>query len=241
MLSFFSALVIAGPLLSIEAVFFLLCVFGVCIGSLVPDVDAEDAAIFHSNIRGVKGDTGRLLNDFLAPLLPVFGYFTKYVIYRPSVLLFNILSKNYAVSDTHREFSHSIIGITSFTFFTGLYVSLILYLAGLLHLTYLIVFLGGYLIGCILHLIQDSCTRTGIAWNSPFSDWKIKGDIYTGKDFRKIKIFTLVLGGLSSTIVFISLTQPIGLSTLQLSALSLTLLGFLWAVFMLFAKVELAR
>ncbi len=240
MLSFFSGLIIAGPLFRVEPVFFLVFVFGVCIGSLVPDVDAEDAAIFHSNVRGLKGDTGRILNDFVAPLLPVFGYFTKYVIHRPSVLLFNFFSRNHSVSDTHREFSHSIIGIVSFTFFTGLYAFLILYFTGLLHIA-LVFFLAGYFVGCVLHLIQDSCTRSGIAWNSPFSDWKIRGDIYTGKDFRKIRLFTLFLGGLSAVMLFASLTHPLDLSVIQISFLSFTLLGLSWSLFMFFVDAELAR
>ena len=238
-LSFLSSVVVASPLLRIDSFYFLLAVAGVSIGSLIPDVDAEDASIFHSNIRGLKGDTGMILNDFLAPILPLFGYLTKYIIYRPVLFVFDkILFQNYTFSDKHRTFTHSLLGVITITSVTGLLIGLPLYFLDYLNYYFLTVFLLAYASGCLLHMLQDSCTRTGIAWNSPFSSKKLKGDIYTGKDFFKIHIFSLILGAMAFISIFVSVTALFGFNIARLLILSSSSLMFAWMIFLIVSGVE---
>lgn len=238
-LSFLSSLVVASPLLRVDLYYFVLVIFGMSVGSLIPDIDAEDASIFHSNIRGLKGDTGMILNDLLAPILPLFGYITKYFIYTPVLFVFDkIFFPNYEFSDEHRAFTHSIIGVLTITSVTGLLIALMLHFFNYLNYYYLAVFLLAYTCGCFLHMLQDSCTRTGIAWNSPFSHKKLKGDIYTGKDFLKIHVFSLVLGAMASISIFVSSVAGFGFNFSRLFILVLSSLMFVWMVFLILSDVE---
>lgn len=239
MLSFLSSVIVAGPLLGLNETLFFLTVFGVSVGSLIPDIDAGDAAIFHFNVRGLKGDTGRLLNDFVAPVLPVFGYVTKYLIYRPVLFIYDkVIFQNYSFSDQHRAFTHSLLGVFTLTAVTGLLIASLLYLLDYLNLYFLSVFLMAYASGCFLHMLQDSCTRTGIAWNSPFSSKKLKGEIYTGKDFLKVHIFSLLLGAMAFLSLFASLTEFSGLGTYRLFLTASSSLISVWMLFMVFSGVE---
>lgn len=239
-LSFFSGIIVFSPLIHVESSYFILSVIGVCIGSLIPDVDAEDASIFHSKVRGLKGDTGLILNDFIAPLLPLFGYVTKYIIYRPLLVVYDkFLFSDYEFSDSHRDFTHSILGVFSITVFTGVLIGIPLHLIKEFNFVFLYVFLVGYLVGCLLHMLQDSCTRTGIAWNSPFSGRKLKGEIYTGKDFFKIHIFSLILGVTSSLFLFVSFTGQFGFSFFRLSVFCISTLLALWMMFLWRVNAEI--
>jgi len=241
-LSFFSSIIVAGPLLRVDQVLFFVVVLGVCIGSLIPDIDAEDAAIFHFNVRGLKGDTGRILNDFVAPILPIFGYMTKYVIYRPLLFVFDkILFRKLSFSDKHRTFTHSVLGVTAITVVTGLLIGASSYLLGLFDPVIFSLFLVAYASGCFLHMLQDSCTRTGIAWNSPFSSKKLKGDIYTGKDFLKIHLFALVLGSMAFISLFVSLTGFTGLGVHRLFLTAFSSLLSIWMLFLVFVGVKVVK
>ncbi|MFB6159169.1 MAG: metal-dependent hydrolase [Candidatus Nanohalobium sp.] len=151
---------------------------GVAVGSLVPDADVSGSLIFHRKVRGVEGGFGRFVNDFVAPLFPVFGYVTRYLIYLPAVMLFDRVS-SYSFGDWHRSFSHSLLGLFTMSSVTGLYIWVLSSYLGFYSFQLLFLFLSGYLLGGFLHLFEDSCTRTGIAWNSPFSDFKLCGDLKT--------------------------------------------------------------
>ncbi|QGA80518.1 metal-dependent hydrolase [Candidatus Nanohalobium constans] len=241
MLSVASVSVVLAPfLLRAELLVFTLF-FGVAIGSLIPDVDAPDAAVFHRDVRGLSGDFGSAVNNLVGPVLPVFGYSTKYLIYKPVVKLLEFLtSEDYCFEEKHRTFSHSVLGVFTMTVLTGVYLVPVLLSLELLAPFYLLAFLSAYMIGAFLHMLEDSCTKTGIAWNSPFSETRIKGQISTGKDVRKPRIFLYWLGMLTGATFYLGVIDKRFLSLPAVAAISVTGLGVSWLVFLkLVAKAEI--
>lgn len=223
------------PLIGFKPGLVLVVLVGTGIGSLIPDIDAEDAAVFHDDVKGLNTDIGTAVNNVVAPLLPFFGYSTKYIIYRPALMVYGkIIFRSYSFEDRHRSFTHSILGVFTMTFLTGLIMASILLYAGLLNTVYLLGFLSGYMTGAFLHMIQDSCTKTGIAWNSPFSDTKLKGDISTGKDFRKPRLLTHVFGAVVLLSVGINIGVFYTLSLLKSTVILAAANVLIWFIFMRF-------
>lgn len=181
------------PLFSLYPMLTLIALVGTAIGSLIPDADSPDAAIFHSEVRGV--------NDLLnapAVLYPVFGYVTKYLIYKPVVNFYDtVVFNQYDIGERHRGFLHSFLGLVTLTVVTGLYLLPILFVLDLLSIIGLGVFLAAYFVGAGLHLVEDSCTKSGIQWNFPFQSWKVRGRLTTTarpEDTKYQRGFLTVLG-----------------------------------------------
>lgn len=139
---------------------------GACIGSLIPDVDAHDAAILHSNLKGLNRGAGRMINGLIGSLLS-FGYTAKYIVYLPALKFYNYFFDEYSFHGRHRRFSRSILGLLTMTAVTGIYIASLLTLVDIFIPLYLGAFLLSYMTGAFLHILQDSCTKSGIAWNSP--------------------------------------------------------------------------
>ncbi len=241
MLTVATAAVVLAPLLEMYPGFVLVMFIGAGIGSLIPDVDAEDAAVFHQNIRGLNGDIGKAVNNSIGPLLPYFGYSTKYLIYKPAVKIFDFVTpEKYGFQEKHRTFTHSFLGVFTMTGLTGVYLTPILILLDLFNPVFLAAFLAAYMLGAFLHMVQDSCTKTGIAWNSPFSQWKLKGSLSTGKDIRKPRFFLIWLGFTSLASFYLSQVYQLELILSVLGSVFLIVLS--WLVFMkLVSKVELKK
>ena len=191
-LSVATATVVLAPFFTDYYGLSLATFLGVAIGSLIPDIDATDATVFHTGIKGLHRVPGKLFNDIIGPILPIFGYFTKYIIYKPAVLLLNLFSDNHKFEDGHRSFTHSLIGVVTMTLATGLLLSPLFIESGINGI-YLIFFLVGYASGAIMHMFQDSCTKTGIAWNQPFSNLRLKGELKTGESNRRPRYFGMML------------------------------------------------
>ncbi|WP_414838301.1 metal-dependent hydrolase [Candidatus Nanosalina sp. VS9-1] len=239
MLSVATATVLLIPFIQSYQGFVLVAFVGTAIGSLIPDVDAADASVFHRHIRGLDSEPGKAVGSFIGPVLPVFGYTTKYMIYRPLVWLFNLFSVNYSFHDSHRSFSHSIIGVFAMTSVTGLYISPVLMYLGFFSVPHLAVFLSAYAFGALLHMLEDSCTKSGIAWNEPFSSRKLKGDLTTGEDIRKPRILLYMLGGLTVPVFYLSFVSSRGLELFEVSLLSFALVSLAWIIFMAFVDVRI--
>lgn len=172
---------------------------------MIPDIDSPDAAVFHSDLKGLDHGTGRLVNDFIGPVLPLFGYLTRYLIYRPSLGLYDhVLLRGYDFGHGHRAFSHSILGVATITGLTGFYLLWPVLQLGI-GPGYLAVFLASYGSGMFLHLFQDSATRSGIAWNSPFSDFMVRGELVTGRSMRRPRLMLYVLAAISLSSLYFSL------------------------------------
>lgn len=234
-LSVMSAAPVLIPFLEAYPVYVTLSLTGIAIGSLIPDVDAKDAAVFHTDIRGLKSGPGLAFNSFIAPTLPLFGYITKYLIYKPVIHLLNFTT-SYRFLERHRQFTHSILGVVTVTSITGLYLLIPLKLLSL-NLFLPSIFLTGYFIGQILHLIQDSCTKSGIAWRQPISSTKLKGGLTTGKDNFKPLILLHLLSGLT----VISAYATYNLNSTNAVKGSVTMVAVFWTLFMLVSDVKLEK
>ena len=211
----------------------LIGLVGVSIGSLIPDIDSVDAAVFHSNVKGL-GSPGIAFNDFIGPVLPFFAYISKYVIYKPVVHILNFLTP-YTFHERHRSFTHSITGVATLTVMTGLLIYLPLNYTDL-SLALLPFFLAAYCGGALMHMVQDSCTKSGIAWNQPFSKFKLKGNLVTGKSVRRPKILLYTLTGLT---VLISYRSLMGNPIEETAKASILLTGITWSLFMIISGVRI--
>jgi len=142
-----------------EALVFLT---GVVAGSLLPDVDADDARVFHgSGIRALRR---------LDPFLSAAGRLTQAVVYFPLRLLFGA---------EHRGVMHSLAGAAV----SGvLWAAVAWFLQTALAWNPVVYFVpAGVFAGCILHLAGDSFTRSGVAWFAPFSSRRVCGQAATGR------------------------------------------------------------
>ena len=240
MLSLMTASALVVPYINSFELFSMIFLAGVAIGSLIPDVDAPDATIFHSHVRGLNSEPGKAVGKFIGPVLPLFGYTTKYMIYKPAVHIFNFVT-SYEFTEKHRNFSHSLLGVTSLTAVTGLYITPVLLYTGFFAFFPLAVFLLGYIFGAVLHMLEDSCTKTGIAWNAPFSSTKLKGGLKTGKDNRQPRTLLYTLGIIFLAVFFVKQSSMYSFTSLELTAVTFTALGLIWIFFMALVDVEVER
>lgn len=210
----------------------LIGLIGASIGSLIPDIDSVDAAVFHSNVKSL-GSPGIAFNDFIGPVLPLFAYISKYIIYKPVVHILNFLTP-YTFHEKHRSFTHSITGVATLTVMTGFLIYLPLNYFGL-SLAFLPFFLAAYCGGALMHMLQDSCTKSGIAWNQPFNKFKVKGNLVTGKSVRRPKILLYTLTGLTA---LISYRRLIGNPTQETAKASAILTSITWILFLIISGVR---
>lgn len=244
LLSAISGGIIIAPLLGKHLEAAILTFIGIAIGSLIPDVDSADATIFHTKIKGIQNTDISKMANTLAIIFPLFGYSTKYLIYKPSALVFeNVIFKKYNFEITHRGFMHSLIGIVTATIITGIYILPILYIANILSAYYLSVFLLGYLIGSIFHLLQDSCTKSGVKWNQPFQEWKIQGELITSTKPDHNRLQNIYLKYLSILYTFIILlTLLYGNLSYLITSISIITIIISWIIFCnVFAKTKIIR
>lgn len=185
------------PFFSLYPIPVLLVLTGTAIGSLIPDADSPDAAIFHNEVKGLSGGYSNLLNA-TAVLNPIFGFVTKYLIYKPAVKFYDlVIFDQYEIEERHRGFLHSFLGIGTATVLTTVYLIPVLLVLDLVWFAGVGLFIAGYIVGAVLHLLEDSCTKSGIQWNFPFQTWKIKGQITTTarpEDMVYQRKFLTVLG-----------------------------------------------
>ena len=232
-----AGLFIAPSLTVLDPVLSAVLLFGVFIGSLAPDADAADAAIFNGRIGGVKGKSGQVLNGF-AVVLPIFGYTIRYLIYYPLSLIFSLLLRR-RYQHRHRGLLHSFAGIGLTSLILSGYLALILtWLGG--PLTLLPAFGCAFFAGCVLHLVEDTCTRAGIAWFYPFSRRRIAGSIRTqgGLEVRPAA-FAVVLVLAAAGMLIAPFVTTASSEDLRLLALAGTIV--LWLLFMLICRVRRER
>lgn len=136
--------------------------FGLAVGSLLPDVDANDARIFH-------GSGTRWLRK-LDWLFAAIGRLTQFVVYLPLI----VFGKG-----EHRGIMHSLSGAAASSVFWGIVVFAA---KNALSLNEVVLFAApGLFAGYFLHLACDSFTRSGVAWLAPFSARRVCGQATTGR------------------------------------------------------------
>ncbi|HIH03912.1 MAG TPA: metal-dependent hydrolase [Methanoregulaceae archaeon] len=167
--------------------------FGLFVGSLAPDADATDAAIFHTRVPGLRGVTRRIA-DVTGGVLPIFGYLIRYGEYYPAAGVFWFLSRG-RLKAGHRGVLHSLLGVVLITALTGLYMGVALRLLGWSAPALLALGVAGFAAGALLHLAEDSCTPGGIAWLYPLSERRIRGRLRTGgRSDLRTRFFATALG-----------------------------------------------
>ena len=167
--------------------------FGLFVGSLAPDADATDAAIFHTTVPGLTGVTRRIAG-VTAGVLPAFGYLIRYGEYYPAAGVFYLLSGG-RLKAGHRGVLHSLLGVVLCTGLTGLYCAVALHLLDWSAPTLLALGVVGFGAGALLHLAEDSCTPGGIAWLYPLSSRRVRGRLRSGgRTDPRTRLFAAVLG-----------------------------------------------
>jgi len=204
--------------------------FGLFVGSLAPDADATDAAIFHTRVPGLPAPVRRLVDGF-SRVLPVFGYVIRYCEYYPAAGVFWLLSAG-KLRAGHRGILHSLLGIGLCTAMTGLYLLLGLHLLGWSAPGLLVFGVAGFGAGTFLHLAEDSCTPRGIAWLYPLSHRRVRGRVRSGsrRDPRP-GLFAGALG--CATGVCLVLEFLLGTPVATIQHLSVFLFVGLWTTFRL--------
>lgn len=154
----------------------------------MPDVDASDVEILHGETKEI-------------------GYFIKYIIYYTLLLI--LASKLFNIEKRHRGVMHSLIGLL----LTDLILIGIIYVCAIIHsFTTSISFFDiatiplwivlGISIGFILHMVEDSFTKSGVRWFLP-KKRVISGNLRTfSKEEKKFAEALLLLGAIP---LFISL------------------------------------
>lgn len=207
--------------------------FGLFIGSLAPDADAPDAAIFHTRIRGLTGISRRFVN-IAARTLPVFGYLIRYGEYYPAAGICWILSRG-RLKAGHRGVLHSLLGVGVITALTCAYVVVVLHLLGHAPPSLLPYGLLGFAAGALLHLAEDSCTPAGIAWFYPVSSRRVRGRLRTGgRTDHRPRVFLTALG--CAMWGCLLLQYRFGAATETVAQLSLFLFCLLWMLFWLVVR-----
>ncbi len=232
-----TALLLAPGATLIDPAAIAVIFFGVFVGSLAPDADAVDAAIFNGRIAGAKGKRGQVVNGF-AVVLPVFGYTIRYLIYYPLSLVFMLLLRK-SYRHRHRGLLHSFSGVALTSLVLSGYLALILaWLGGSLAL--LPVFGCAFFAGCILHLIEDTCTPAGVAWLYPFSRRRVAGRV-RAEGLLEVRpaAFTiaLIIAAAGFAVAPFVTTMPVR----ELGCLALIAVPALWLLFMLVSRVRPER
>ena len=197
---------LSNTLLTLESIPAVLILFlGTFFGSLTPDIDkGKEAAIYHSEIPGARGRKFHLT--------PVFGYALYYTCYKPLQVIFRIIfgKKIYAIHG-HRELPHSPIGIlfisamlTAYIWLICFALSFLPYLGFLYNPALIFLFGIGFLLGCFLHLVEDTCDNSGIHYFYPFSFSRLRGTVRSDGTDKRPVIFAVIL--LFAAVILFSLT-----------------------------------
>lgn len=232
-----AALLIAPNLSTIDPFTAVVLLFGTFVGSVAPDADAADAAIFNGRISGAKGKRGQVING-LAVVLPIFGYTIRYLIYYPISLVFTLLlRKNYR--HRHRGLLHSLPGVGLTTLILSAYLAVLLAWLGL-SLALLPAFGCGFFGGSVLHLLEDACTPSGVAWLYPLSRRRVSGRVRAQRFFEvRPTIFAAVLATAAAGVLIAPFVTDLTTDELRFIALAAALT--LWLLFLLVSGVRRER
>ena len=220
-LSLFTASLIILPLLLTTGdLIFLIFPFAVAISSLIPDVDASDASIFHNKIRGTSryffGNRkfAIIINRWIGPLQPFFAKIAEWLVYKPYI--FVLQHKGYNIKAEHRGIFHTLPAAALSAIIFSILLSILLFFVNSFNMLFVILFLLGFFLGFCLHLIEDSCTISGIDLLFPFKNYYFfRGIIETNpeKDQSKPNKFVTFLLILNITVIVMKILSILNVFT----------------------------
>lgn len=230
-LTILTAAIVLHPYL--DSFYAWISLLGVAIGSLIPDSDSPDALIYHNRVKALGGEGDDLINQYFAPFFPLFGYSTKYLIYKPSAYFYR--SIGVGIEEKHRGLMHSILGIITSTFLTAVYILPVLWILNFLNYEILAVFMLSYLFGAFMHLLEDSITVSGVKWLYPASGAVLKGDLKTTtENTRMPDTLSYVLLAVFGTFYGFS-------NSLTTSLVAILVVSVLWLFFLFYNGISLER
>lgn len=210
---------------------YALCVLvAALIGSLAPDADSDGKPKLHYDFK--------IIYYIMVPL-------HKLIVF--SFSFFNFKEKmnlEYVVEEQHRGVMHSPIGVFISSFVLTLLTTIVGYFifheinATLIGFLFL-----GLISGQFLHLLEDSCTVSGIKWLFPFGTGELKGSIYTGnkiegkKDIRPFlyKVFLLFF---SAILLILHSLGTIDVNEPAVYLLIFAAVTLIWGLIFLIAKID---
>jgi membrane-bound metal-dependent hydrolase YbcI (DUF457 family) len=204
---------------NLPLVYALIFYIAVMIGSLTPDADCRGKSKLHYDF------------PFVYVLMKPIQWFTVKLFRSKKIRSKLKVEKD--VKEEHRGIMHSPIGILISSFLLSLILLGILVGLKMFNLIIILIVFFGLFIGQLLHLIQDSCTRTGINWKFPFGDKLVKGKIFTGnrKD-KRVKRYICVLNIIPVMLIVLYTMQEMNFSLWLLYPLLVILIGLLWVLFL---------
>ena len=200
------------------------------IGSLIPDADSDEKPKLHYDFK--------IIYDIMVPL-------HKLIVF--SFTFFNLKEKmnlQYVVEKQHRGVMHSPIGVFISSFVLTLLITIVGYLIFHGINTTLIGFLFlGLTSGQLLHLLEDSCTISGIKWLFPFGTGELKGSIYTSnkiegkKDIRPF-LYRVILLFFSAIMLILHSLGDIDVNDSDIYFLIFAVVALIWGLIFLTAKID---
>ncbi len=180
-------------------------------GALLPDVDASDSKVMRGYWRPI-------------------GLFGKYLFYKPMTWI--LKSKSDSFHEEHRGYLHSLLGCLLATVFFAIpiaiiFVVLVYALQVQFDLSVIIWYAWlGIPIGFLLHLVEDSFTKSGVRWFFP------RGKTYSGatRTGRKSE-YTMMTAFLLSFGVLVIVVYYLPASTILLGEALLASLVLLLVLF----------
>lgn len=203
-------------------------IIAVTVGSLIPDADCGGKPKLYYDFE--------IVYNIMVPLQKM----VIWIFSRSDVV--QKLELEHKVNNRHRGIMHSPVGvIISSIILTLISVTIALLFLNGFDLILVFTIFGGLLIGQFLHLLEDSCTVTGINWKFPFGTKNLKGEIYTfpkEKGKKDIRPMLYEYSLLSITIVLVlgyafDLLSFVYVTIYPIIALSLVLV---WAVILFTSK-----
>ncbi|MFW9889280.1 MAG: metal-dependent hydrolase [Candidatus Thorarchaeota archaeon] len=166
---------------------YVLVLFGIAMGSLLPDLDASDAKVMHG---------------FWRPI----GLFGKYLFYKPVTRLLGTRSDLF--QDEHRGFLHSILGCTLVSFFFAIVILLLNTFPFGWFLWWLWI---GIPIGFLFHLAEDSFTKSGVRWLFPRGE-----PTRSTTRFKRGSEYFLVMGFYTASVVLLTIAYVVPPMTISI-------------------------
>jgi membrane-bound metal-dependent hydrolase YbcI (DUF457 family) len=154
------------------------------------------------------------------------------------------MNLQYVVEEQHRGIMHSPIGVFISSFVLTLLTAIIGYFifhginATLIGFLFL-----GLISGQFLHLLEDSCTISGINWLFPFGTCELKGSIYTGnkiegkRDIRPF-LYRVSLLVISAILLILHSLGAIDVNESGIYLLIFAVVALIWGLILLTAKTD---